>query len=83
MMWINLLRSLHSISHWFLKHRGMALGVITSGSSVGGVVWPIAIRHLIIKVHTNFILCSLFSHGIYPRLGLDGHSESAGLLPYS
>jgi hypothetical protein len=28
----------------------LALGIVTSGSSVGGVVWPIMINHLIINV---------------------------------
>lgn len=39
-----------SVNHWFFKRRGLALGIVTSGSSVGGVIWPIAIDHLIIKV---------------------------------
>lgn len=39
-----------SVNHWFFKHRGLALGVVTSGGSVGGVVWPIAIDHLITNV---------------------------------
>ena len=38
------------MNHWFFKRRGLALGVVTSGSSVGGVVWPIMIDHLIINV---------------------------------
>ena len=39
-----------SISHWFFKRRGLATGIVTSGSSAGGVIWPIAIDHLIAKV---------------------------------
>ncbi|KAJ7447952.1 major facilitator superfamily domain-containing protein [Mycena galericulata] len=33
--------------HWFLKRRGFALGIVTSGSSVGGVIWPILANRLI------------------------------------
>ncbi|KAJ7277315.1 MFS transporter, MCP family, solute carrier family 16, member 10 [Mycena rebaudengoi] len=33
--------------HWFLKRRGFALGVVTSGASVGGVIWPIVTNRLI------------------------------------
>ena len=39
-----------SISHWFFKRRGLAMGIVTSGSSVGGIIWPIAIDRLIAKV---------------------------------
>ena len=38
------------ISHWFRKRRGIALGLTTFGSSIGGTVFPIAADHLIIKV---------------------------------
>ncbi|KDQ13187.1 hypothetical protein BOTBODRAFT_160801 [Botryobasidium botryosum FD-172 SS1] len=35
------------ISHWFLKKRSVAFGVVAVGSSIGGTVLPIAIRKLI------------------------------------
>lgn len=44
------------INHWFFKRRGLVLGIVTSGSSVGGVVWPIAIDHLIIRVGFGWAL---------------------------
>lgn len=44
------------INHWFFKRRGLALGIATSGSSVGGVVWPIMINNLIIKVGFGWAL---------------------------
>lgn len=81
MVWIDYFRSHHSVSHWFLKHRAAALGVVTAGSSVGGVVWPIAIRHLINKVGANLVgnYC-WFSQIINSRLVLDGPFGSAASL---
>ncbi|KAI6035996.1 major facilitator superfamily domain-containing protein [Pisolithus microcarpus] len=35
------------VSHWFSKKKGMALGVVTIGSSLGGVLFPIAGQNLI------------------------------------
>lgn len=58
-----------SINHWFFKRRGLALGVVTSGSSVGGVIWPIAIDHLIINVeHLPLELCVLLTYIFSGRL---------------
>ncbi|KAJ7268386.1 major facilitator superfamily domain-containing protein [Mycena rebaudengoi] len=42
--------------HWFLKRRGFALGVVTSGSSVGGVIWPIVANRLIQRVGFGWAL---------------------------
>lgn len=33
------------ISHWFLKKRGNCTGIATSGGSVGGLVFPLLLRH--------------------------------------
>ncbi|KIM86443.1 hypothetical protein PILCRDRAFT_816404 [Piloderma croceum F 1598] len=38
------------VSHWFKKRRGIALGIMTAGSSLGGTVFPIATRRLINEV---------------------------------
>lgn len=32
------------VGHWFKRRRGFALGIIISGSSLGGVVYPIMLR---------------------------------------
>lgn len=34
------------ISHWFLKKRGNCTGIATSGGSIGGLVFPLLLRHL-------------------------------------
>jgi MFS family permease len=35
------------VGSWFAKHRALALGIIVSGSSIGGVILPILVTHLI------------------------------------
>ncbi|KAI8716385.1 MFS domain-containing protein [Fusarium sp. LHS14.1] len=42
--------ALSSVSGWFDKRRGTAFGVLMTGSSTGGVIFPIVITHLIPKV---------------------------------
>ncbi|KAK9239135.1 major facilitator superfamily domain-containing protein [Lipomyces kononenkoae] len=44
--------SIGSVSSWFKKKRAMALGIMSSGSSVGGIIFPILIRRL--TVQTTF-----------------------------
>ncbi|KAK7030427.1 hypothetical protein VNI00_014171 [Paramarasmius palmivorus] len=38
------------IGQWFRKRRGLAMGLVATGSSVGGTVFPIATRRLIAEV---------------------------------
>jgi MFS family permease len=35
---------------YFSRHRGLALGMTIGGSSLGGVVWPIALRRLLVDI---------------------------------
>jgi MFS family permease len=44
------------VNHWFFKRRGMAAGIVTSGSSIGGVIWPIAINGLIKRIGFGWAL---------------------------
>ena len=37
-------------STWFVKHRGIAVGIVSSGASVAGIVLPITLRSLISSV---------------------------------
>lgn len=34
------------INHWFFKRRGNSTGIATSGGSVGGLVFPLMLRHM-------------------------------------
>ncbi|KAF8323963.1 MFS general substrate transporter [Clavulina sp. PMI_390] len=34
-------------AHWFLKRRPVAYGVVATGSSIGGVVFPLAVKRLL------------------------------------
>ncbi|RDW59587.1 hypothetical protein BP6252_12674 [Coleophoma cylindrospora] len=38
------------ISQHFTRHRGLSLGIIVSGSSLGGVIWPIILRQLLTRI---------------------------------
>lgn len=40
----------NSVVTWFAKRRAFALGVMASGSSLGGVIFPIMVSHLIPEV---------------------------------
>lgn len=35
---------------WFKRHRALAFGIVTAGSSIGGVVLPIMVNHLVVRV---------------------------------
>jgi MFS family permease len=39
-----------SVATWFQKHRALALGITASGSSLGGVIFPIMVERLIPQV---------------------------------
>jgi MFS family permease len=39
-----------SVSTWFHHRRALALGVTVSGSSLGGVIFPIMVDHLVVEV---------------------------------
>ena len=35
------------ISHWFTERRGLAVGIVISGTYVGGAIWPPIVQHWI------------------------------------
>ncbi len=34
-----------NVTHWFRRHRGIAVAIVISGQSVGGVIWPPLFRY--------------------------------------
>lgn len=42
--------SLNVIPSWFDKKRGIAYGIAASGSSIGGIIFPIMVQRLIVQV---------------------------------
>jgi MFS family permease len=42
--------SMNAVGTWFFRHRALAFGIIAAGSSLGGVILPIMIQHLIPKI---------------------------------
>ncbi|KAF2707188.1 MFS general substrate transporter [Pleomassaria siparia CBS 279.74] len=38
------------VSTYFAKRRGMAIGIVTSGNSLGGIIYPLVVREMLPKV---------------------------------
>ncbi|KAF2762425.1 monocarboxylate permease-like protein [Pseudovirgaria hyperparasitica] len=58
-------------STWFLRHRALAIGIMASGSSIGGVVLPIMVNRLVVQIGFGwtmralaFLLLGMVSVGI-------------------
>ncbi|RAL62173.1 hypothetical protein DID88_002657 [Monilinia fructigena] len=45
-----LLPAFTTAAQYFSKYRGLAMGILLSGSSLGGVIWPIALNKLLVEV---------------------------------
>ena len=48
--------SMSCVGGWFSKKRGLAYGVLATGSSVGGVIFPIMVSHLITKINYGWAM---------------------------
>lgn len=46
--------SIACLSHWFRRKRAIAMGIAYSGSSIGGVIWPILMSHLLNNPNIGF-----------------------------
>lgn len=44
---------------YFDKQRGFAIGIVTTGNAVGGMIYPIVVRELMPKVRRSMNLGSL------------------------
>ncbi|KAL9564076.1 hypothetical protein ACKAV7_011789 [Fusarium commune] len=42
--------SIGAVGTWFFRHRAIAFGIANAGSSLGGVVLPIMVNHLVIRI---------------------------------
>jgi predicted MFS family arabinose efflux permease len=51
-----LVMSIAVIPTWFVKHRGLAMGIVTSGTSIGGIVLPIMLQRLIAEIGYGWAL---------------------------
>lgn len=51
---ITLLPAFATVPRWFVKGRGLAMGIVVSGSSLGGVIWPIVLRRLLYNPSIGF-----------------------------
>jgi nitrate/nitrite transporter NarK len=72
--------ALGDVSTWFFKRRAFALGIMASGSSMGGVILPIMIERLIPQVGFGRLRFRYFSHShidtnkMCNRLGNENYS---------
>ncbi|KAM3499936.1 hypothetical protein MY10362_006844 [Beauveria mimosiformis] len=44
--------ALFAVSEWFDKKRGIALGLVVSGASAGGILWPMVLNKLFLQIGT-------------------------------
>ncbi|KUJ10775.1 MFS monocarboxylate transporter-like protein [Mollisia scopiformis] len=51
---ITILPAFATVPRWFVKGRGLAMGIVVSGSSLGGVIWPIVLRRLLYNPSVGF-----------------------------
>ncbi|KAF8967336.1 major facilitator superfamily domain-containing protein [Flammula alnicola] len=57
------------IAHWFKKRRGLAMGIVAMGSSLGGTILPIAGKNLIPLVGFQWTM-RIFGFILFTTLGL-------------
>nr|A0A411PQP0.1 RecName: Full=Agnestins efflux protein AgnL12; AltName: Full=Agnestins biosynthesis cluster protein L12 [Paecilomyces divaricatus]QBG38876.1 MFS transporter [Paecilomyces divaricatus] len=64
-----LLPAMATVSLYFAKSRSLAMGIIVSGSSLGGVIWPIALDRLFNEVSFGWTV-RIAAFIMLPLLGL-------------
>ncbi|KAL4924052.1 MCT family MFS transporter [Aspergillus undulatus] len=83
--------TISAIPHWFSSRRGLAMGTVLAGSSLGGIAWPLIIKRLLDEVGfpwtlriAGFISLVLLAPAIIlvvPRLPPRKKSEKSAGLP--
>lgn len=63
------LPAMTTISYYFSASRGLAMGIIISGSSVGGVIWPIALHRLLSQISFGWTI-RITAFIMMPLLGI-------------
>ncbi|KAJ7493772.1 MFS general substrate transporter, partial [Mycena latifolia] len=58
-----------AITHWWKKRRGLAFGIATTGSSVGGVFFPIVMRQLLDDLGFTW-MCRIMGFVLIVTLGI-------------
>ncbi|RBR20138.1 uncharacterized protein FIESC28_05417 [Fusarium coffeatum] len=48
-----------AVGTWFTRHRAIAFGIVTAGSSLGGVVLPIMVNHLVVRIGFGWAMRSI------------------------
>ena len=58
------------ISHWFFRRRGLAVGIVISGSYLAGAIWPPVLQHFIGSVgwRETFIGFGIFTFSVMAPL---------------
>jgi MFS family permease len=77
-------------STWFVRRRGFAVGIVSSGASVAGIVLPIALRHLIptvgfpwsLRILAFISLSTLLVSNLLIRPRLPPRRMSKGSAPF-
>ncbi|THH29161.1 hypothetical protein EUX98_g5021 [Antrodiella citrinella] len=52
---LTFLPSLSIVSHHFRRRRALAMGIVVTGASAGGIVFPIMLNHLFSNPHIGFV----------------------------
>ncbi|CAJ0555014.1 Ff.00g135270.m01.CDS01 [Fusarium sp. VM40] len=50
---------LAAVGTWFLRHRAIAFGIVTAGSSLGGVALPIMVNRLVVRIGFGWAMRSV------------------------
>lgn len=83
--------TISAIPHWFSSRRGLAMGTVLAGSSLGGIAWPLIIKRLLDAVgfpwtlriagFISLILLAPATVLVVPRLPPRQKSEKSNGLP--
>ncbi|TFY52943.1 hypothetical protein EVG20_g10333, partial [Dentipellis fragilis] len=91
-MGILFIPALSVTSHYFQRRRSLAMGCVIAGSSLGGVVWPIMLNHLLneragfrwaVRASGFIALGLLFAAVLFMKTRLPGRRDRPNAKPVS